>query len=68
MFAELKYSSERFSWHVIHELESIENVWSGGKNNDQRLAGGYEHVPTVDVHFTQINFQVRSRFYCCCCR
>nr|AQX17749.1 procollagen-lysine 5-dioxygenase [Hormiphora californensis] len=51
--------SKKFSWHIIHELESIPgDVFAGsGQNNDARLAGGYENVPTVDVHFTQINFQ-----------
>jgi len=51
--------SKKFSWHIIHELESIPgDIFEGsGKTNDNRLAGGYENVPTVDVHFTQINFQ-----------
>ena len=53
--------SAKFSWHIIHELESIPgDIFAGsGKTDDKRLQGGYENVPTVDVHFTQINFQVR---------
>ena len=45
---------------MINELESIPgDIFAGsGSNNDKRLAGAYENVPTVDVHFTQINFQV----------
>ena len=32
--------------------------WSGGRNNntDKRLPGGYEHVPTVDIHMTQVQW------------
>ncbi|KAI0987169.1 hypothetical protein GJ496_010367, partial [Pomphorhynchus laevis] len=32
------------------------NAWSGGKNQDPRIPGGYENVPTDDVHMTQIGF------------
>ncbi|XP_063681239.1 procollagen-lysine,2-oxoglutarate 5-dioxygenase-like [Bolinopsis microptera] len=51
--------STKFSWHIIHELESMPgDIFAGsGKTDDKRLQGGYENVPTVDVHFTQINFQ-----------
>ncbi|XP_041443636.1 uncharacterized protein LOC495489 isoform X1 [Xenopus laevis] len=40
-------------------VEEMENFgqWSGGKNQDQRLAGGYENVPTVDIHMTQVGYQ-----------
>ncbi|CAH2272451.1 procollagen-lysine,2-oxoglutarate 5-dioxygenase 3 [Pelobates cultripes] len=40
-------------------VEEMENFgqWSGGRNEDQRLAGGYENVPTVDIHMTQIGYQ-----------
>ena len=33
--------------------------WSGGKNNnkDERIPGGYENVPTVDIHMTQVGYQ-----------
>lgn len=43
---------------IIEEAESY-GKWSGGNNNnkDDRLAGGYENVPTVDIHFTQLGFQ-----------
>ena len=39
--------------------------WSGGNdnNNDPRLSNGYENVPTVDIHFTQINFQKHWLFF-----
>ena len=41
--------------------------WSGGRNNnyDPRLPGGYENVPTVDIHMrppeSLLNFVVRYR-------
>jgi len=43
---------------IIEEAESY-GKWSGGNNNnkDERLSGGYENVPTVDIHFTQLGFQ-----------
>ncbi|XP_039269042.2 procollagen-lysine,2-oxoglutarate 5-dioxygenase 1-like [Styela clava] len=33
------------------------NMWSNGKNEDPRIAGGYENVPTVDVHTNQLGFE-----------
>lgn len=30
---------------------------SGGDNSDKRLRGGYEPVPTRDIHFNQMDFQ-----------
>lgn len=33
------------------------NSWSNGKNEDPRIAGGYENVPTVDIHMNQINYE-----------
>ena len=31
------------------------NNWSDGKNEDIRLAGGYENVPTRDIHLHQLD-------------
>ncbi|KAK4308429.1 hypothetical protein Pmani_019867 [Petrolisthes manimaculis] len=31
--------------------------WSSGGNKDPRLAGGYENVPTVDIHMNQMEFE-----------
>ncbi|XP_063410328.1 multifunctional procollagen lysine hydroxylase and glycosyltransferase LH3-like isoform X1 [Mytilus trossulus] len=45
--------SEIFCDHLIEEMEHF-GQWSGGKNEDSRLAGGYENVPTVDIHMNQI--------------
>ncbi|XP_060560565.1 LOW QUALITY PROTEIN: procollagen-lysine,2-oxoglutarate 5-dioxygenase 2-like [Ruditapes philippinarum] len=48
--------TEVFCDEIVAELENV-NMWSGGKSEDTRLAGGYENVPTDDVHMTQINLQ-----------
>lgn len=31
--------------------------WSEGKNTDPRLQGGYESVPTRDIHMNQIGYE-----------
>ncbi|KAF7235757.1 Multifunctional procollagen lysine hydroxylase and glycosyltransferase LH3 [Varanus komodoensis] len=49
-----------FSDQMCDELvEQVEHFgqWSGGKHEDSRLAGGYENVPTVDIHMNQIDFE-----------
>ena len=28
--------------------------WSGGTNQDERISGGYENVPTRDIHVNQV--------------
>lgn len=40
-------------------VETMEDCgeWSGGSHKDERLAGGYENVPTVDIHMNQIGFE-----------
>uniref|UniRef100_A0A914W011 procollagen-lysine 5-dioxygenase n=1 Tax=Plectus sambesii TaxID=2011161 RepID=A0A914W011_9BILA len=48
--------SERFCAEMIGEMEHF-GKWSNGKNNDERLAGGYENVPTRDIHMNQIGFE-----------
>ncbi|XP_018024064.2 procollagen-lysine,2-oxoglutarate 5-dioxygenase 1-like, partial [Hyalella azteca] len=48
--------SERFCTDLIETMEDY-GEWSGGKNTDERISGGYENVPTVDIHMTQIGFQ-----------
>jgi len=45
-----------FCHHLVEEVESYGD-WSSGKNDDPRLAGGYENVPTVDIHMKQIGFE-----------
>ncbi|XP_064641909.1 procollagen-lysine,2-oxoglutarate 5-dioxygenase 1-like isoform X4 [Lineus longissimus] len=48
--------SATFCKHLIEEMEHF-GQWSGGKNKDDRLAGGYENVPTVDIHMNQIGYE-----------
>uniref|UniRef100_A0A915AZB8 procollagen-lysine 5-dioxygenase n=1 Tax=Parascaris univalens TaxID=6257 RepID=A0A915AZB8_PARUN len=48
--------SEKFAKELIEEMENFGH-WSDGKNEDERLAGGYENVPTIDIHMNQIDFQ-----------
>uniref|UniRef100_A0A0M3HKP1 DUF4268 domain-containing protein n=1 Tax=Ascaris lumbricoides TaxID=6252 RepID=A0A0M3HKP1_ASCLU len=48
--------SEIFARELIEEMENF-GQWSDGKNEDERLAGGYENVPTIDIHMNQIDFQ-----------
>ena len=42
--------------HLIEEVEHY-GKWSGGGHEDARLDGGYENVPTVDIHLKQINYE-----------
>ena len=37
-------------------MEEMENFgsWSSGGNNDERISGGYENVPTRDIHMNQV--------------
>ncbi|ESO95748.1 hypothetical protein LOTGIDRAFT_188441 [Lottia gigantea] len=48
--------SPEFCQTFIDEMESY-GQWSGGKNSDPRLAGGYENVPTVDIHMNQVGLE-----------
>lgn len=42
--------------HIVEEMEHF-GKWSGGGTTDNRIQGGYENVPTIDIHFNQINFE-----------
>ncbi|KAJ8376052.1 hypothetical protein SKAU_G00066320 [Synaphobranchus kaupii] len=48
--------SEKACDEIIEEMESF-GIWSGGKNTDKRIAGGYESVPTDDIHMNQIGYE-----------
>ncbi|XP_005094861.1 procollagen-lysine,2-oxoglutarate 5-dioxygenase 1 [Aplysia californica] len=48
--------SDTFCDEFVAELENY-GQWSGGKNEDPRLAGGYENVPTVDIHMNQVGLE-----------
>ncbi|XP_066546669.1 procollagen-lysine,2-oxoglutarate 5-dioxygenase 1 isoform X2 [Amia ocellicauda] len=42
--------------HLVEEMENF-GQWSGGSNSDTRIQGGYENVPTIDIHMNQINYE-----------
>ncbi|KAH8866937.1 Multifunctional procollagen lysine hydroxylase and glycosyltransferase LH3 [Schistosoma japonicum] len=48
--------SETFCKHLIEEVENY-GQWSNGDNYDPRLEGGYENVPTRDIHMRQIGWE-----------
>uniref|UniRef100_A0A146LKA1 procollagen-lysine 5-dioxygenase n=1 Tax=Lygus hesperus TaxID=30085 RepID=A0A146LKA1_LYGHE len=43
----------RYCKELIEVMENF-GQWSSGKNTDERLAGGYENVPTRDIHMNQV--------------
>ncbi|XP_064610381.1 procollagen-lysine,2-oxoglutarate 5-dioxygenase 1-like isoform X2 [Liolophura sinensis] len=45
-----------FTLALIDEMENL-GTWSNGQNSDPRLAGGYENVPTIDIHMNQIGYE-----------
>ncbi|KAK1795179.1 hypothetical protein P4O66_009920 [Electrophorus voltai] len=40
---------------LVEEMENY-GSWSGGKHEDRRITGGYETVPTDDIHMKQIDY------------
>ncbi|KAJ8973615.1 hypothetical protein NQ317_003245 [Molorchus minor] len=48
-------ATEKFCQALINIMESY-GKWSSGNNDDDRLEGGYEAVPTRDIHMTQVGF------------
>uniref|UniRef100_A0A4W6D8Y3 procollagen-lysine 5-dioxygenase n=1 Tax=Lates calcarifer TaxID=8187 RepID=A0A4W6D8Y3_LATCA len=47
--------TEKACDELVEEMEHY-GSWSGGKHEDKRIAGGYETVPTDDIHMKQIGF------------
>ncbi|XP_055550648.1 procollagen-lysine,2-oxoglutarate 5-dioxygenase [Wyeomyia smithii] len=45
--------TEVFCDHLKEIVEGF-GQWSDGSNNDERLQGGYEAVPTRDIHMNQV--------------
>lgn len=45
--------SEKFCRQMIEMMEAF-GQWSGGTNEDPRIEGGYESVPTRDIHMRQV--------------
>ncbi|KAL4717703.1 hypothetical protein ACJJTC_000852 [Scirpophaga incertulas] len=48
--------SKRFCLEWIEIMEAY-GQWSDGSNNDKRLEGGYEAVPTRDIHMNQVGLE-----------
>ncbi|XP_075425823.1 procollagen-lysine,2-oxoglutarate 5-dioxygenase 2 isoform X2 [Ascaphus truei] len=48
--------SEKACDEIVEEMEHF-GEWSGGKHNDMRISGGYENVPTDDIHMRQIGME-----------
>ncbi|XP_069474352.1 procollagen-lysine,2-oxoglutarate 5-dioxygenase 2 isoform X2 [Ambystoma mexicanum] len=48
--------SERACDELVDEMENF-GQWSGGKHHDSRISGGYENVPTDDIHMRQIGLE-----------
>lgn len=48
--------TEAYANQLIETVEE-KNLWSAGKNKDPRIAGGYENVPTIDIHMNQIGYE-----------
>lgn len=45
--------SDKFCNQLIELMEQF-GRWSSGTNSDPRIEGGYESVPTRDIHFKQV--------------
>ncbi|XP_018319536.1 procollagen-lysine,2-oxoglutarate 5-dioxygenase 3 isoform X2 [Agrilus planipennis] len=54
--------TERFCNNMIQMVESF-GQWSDGSNQDPRLEGGYEAVPTRDIHMKQVGFDEQWLFF-----
>ncbi|XP_076299960.1 procollagen lysyl hydroxylase isoform X1 [Lasioglossum baleicum] len=54
--------NERFTKELVQVMEKF-GKWSDGTNNDPRLTGGYENVPTRDIHMNQVNFEPQWLYF-----
>ncbi|TNN88343.1 Procollagen-lysine,2-oxoglutarate 5-dioxygenase 2 [Liparis tanakae] len=48
--------SEKACDEIVGEMEHF-GSWSGGKHEDRRISGGYETVPTDDIHMKQVGYE-----------
>lgn len=49
-------ATQHFTESMIDIMENF-GKWSDGSNSDQRLQGGYEAVPTRDIHMNQVGLE-----------
>ncbi|CAF0816227.1 unnamed protein product [Rotaria sp. Silwood1] len=54
--------TNEFTQDLIDLMEKF-NQWSGSSHADRRLAGGYENVPTDDIHMTQVDYNEYWLFF-----
>ena len=54
-----------FAKELIEEMEHF-GKWSSGNNEDERLDGGYENVPTRDIHMNQVYLLCHILYYVNC--
>ncbi|XP_076180900.1 procollagen lysyl hydroxylase isoform X1 [Ptiloglossa arizonensis] len=54
--------NEKFTNELVEIMETF-GKWSDGTNNDPRLTGGYENVPTRDIHMTQVNYESQWLYF-----
>ncbi|XP_024936898.1 procollagen-lysine,2-oxoglutarate 5-dioxygenase 1 isoform X1 [Cephus cinctus] len=54
--------TDRFAEELIQVMEAF-GKWSDGTNTDPRLSGGYENVPTRDIHMTQVNYEPQWLYF-----
>jgi len=48
-------TTKAFTEDLVNLMERF-GRWSGSSHSDARLAGGYENVPTDDIHMTQVHY------------
>lgn len=48
--------TERGCDDIVEEMEHF-GQWSSGGNQDMRIQGGYENVPTIDIHMNQVGYE-----------
>ncbi|XP_055376791.1 procollagen-lysine,2-oxoglutarate 5-dioxygenase [Condylostylus longicornis] len=49
-------ATEKFCDDLVNIMEGF-GKWSDGTNSDERLQGGYEAVPTRDIHMNQVGLE-----------
>ncbi|XP_054270597.1 procollagen-lysine,2-oxoglutarate 5-dioxygenase-like isoform X1 [Macrosteles quadrilineatus] len=49
-------TTPEFTQNLIEIMENF-GQWSNGTNTDNRLIGGYENVPTRDIHMNQVGYE-----------
>lgn len=48
---------------LLPEIMENHGQWSEGKNYDPRLDGGYENVPTRDIHMKQVDLEQQWLYF-----